>query len=160
PPARRIAMPRFETVTDLAGPVGRVWEFLCRPANLVLVSPPEMHLRLVEGPEQLYLGARMTIAGRRWGIPQRIVSEVVAFEPNVLFVDEQREGPFRQFTHTHRLEPRSDRTRMLDRIDYEPPGGILGLILTAGRIERELQSVFEFRAQKFKELLEGGAPQA
>jgi ligand-binding SRPBCC domain-containing protein len=146
-------MPRFETVTDLACPIERVWEFLCRPANLVLVSPPELHLRLVEGPEQLSLGARITIAGRRWGIPQRIVSEVVAFEPNVLFVDEQREGPFRKFTHMHRLEPLSGGTRMLDRIDFEAPGGVLGLILTPGRIERELQSVFELRTRKFKELL-------
>jgi ligand-binding SRPBCC domain-containing protein len=150
-------MPVFESTTILACPVERVWDFLCHPANLVLVSPPEMHLRLVEGPERLHLGARITIAGRRWGIPQRIVSEVTAFEPNVRFVDEQREGPFRKFTHTHCLEPLPEGTRMLDRIEFEPPGGILGLLLGAGRIERELHAVFGVRTQKFKELLEGDA---
>jgi ligand-binding SRPBCC domain-containing protein len=153
-------MPLFETVTTLACPVERVWDFLCNPANLVAVSPPELHLRLVEGPERLHLGARLTIAGRRWGIPQRIVSEVTAFEPNVLFRDEQREGPFRKFTHTHRLEPVPEGTRMLDQIEFEPPGGVLGLILSAGHIERELRTVFAVRAQKFKELLEGRAPSA
>ena len=51
------------------------------------------YVPLVEGPEQLSLGSRITVQGRRWGIPQRIVSEVTAFEPNVRFVDEQRQGP-------------------------------------------------------------------
>ncbi len=146
-------MPQFEWLTELSRPAADVFAFLCRPANLVQVSPPEFHMRLVEGPEQLQLGSLVTIQGRRWGFPQRIVSEITALEPNVLLRDEQRQGPFGKWIHTHRLEPLPDGTRMIDHIEFEAPGGLLGLVLTARRIENDLQRIFAYRAAKFRELL-------
>jgi ligand-binding SRPBCC domain-containing protein len=143
----------FENVTYLARPVEEVFDFLCNPANLIRVTPPELHMRLVDGPPRLELGSRITLQGRRWGIPQRIVSEVTALEPNVLLQDEQREGPFGKWVHTHRLEPAPEGTRMTDRIEFTAPGGLLGLVLTERRIEQDLEQVFAYRAQKFKEIL-------
>lgn len=147
-------MPTFEAVTDLACPVDRVWRFLCRPANVVCVSPPELHIRLLEGPDELELGARFVVQVRRFGISQRVVSEVTRYEPGVLFTDEQIQGPFGKFAHTHVLEEHNGGTRMTDRIEYEAPGGILGLVLTAGRIENDLKWMFEYRTQKMKETLD------
>jgi hypothetical protein len=37
-----------------------------------------LHLKVEEGPEVLQLGSRVTVRGRRWGIPQRVVSEVTS----------------------------------------------------------------------------------
>jgi ligand-binding SRPBCC domain-containing protein len=147
-------MPVFETITVLTCPVERVWDFLSRPANLVAVSPPELHMRLVDGPEVLTLGARITAQGRRWGISQTITSEVTAFTPPVQFVDEQRQGPFGKFVHTHTLEALPEGTRMTDRIEFEGPGGLLGLVLNAARIREDLERVFEYRAKRFREWLE------
>jgi ligand-binding SRPBCC domain-containing protein len=150
-------MPVFETVSVLACPVERVWEFLCRPANLVAVSPLELHMRLVDGPEVLTLGARITVQGRRWGISQKITSEVTTFTPPVKFVDEQRQGPFGKFVHTHTLEAVPEGTCMTDRVEFEAPGGLLGLVLGADRIREDLERVFEYRAKRFRELLETGS---
>lgn len=146
-------MPVFTTDTVLACPVEAVWDFLIHPANMLRVSPAG--LSLVDGPDTLHLGARFTVLAQRWGISRRITSEVTEFEPGVLMVDEQREGPFGKWRHQHRLAPEPGGTRMTDDIEFEPPGGLLGFVVTARRIEEELRSAFAFRAERFRELLAG-----
>jgi ligand-binding SRPBCC domain-containing protein len=149
-------MPRFETAETVAAALSQVFDFFSRPANLLRVSPPELHFQLLSGPEQLHLGARVTLQGRRWGVSQRLVNEVTVWEPETRFVDEQREGPFRRWTHTHRLETISaGGTRIIDSIDYEPPGGLLGMVVTAAAIERDLKWLFEYRQKRLAELLRG-----
>jgi ligand-binding SRPBCC domain-containing protein len=147
-------MPVVEHVTELRCPPATIFEFLSHPANLLKVSPPEMHLKIVAAPERVAVGARVTVKARRWGISRSMTSEVTALEPAALMVDEQREGPFGRFVHTHRMEPTPTGTRMTDRVDFEPPGGLLGLVLTAGRVERELREMFAHRDRRFRELLE------
>jgi ligand-binding SRPBCC domain-containing protein len=147
-------MPCFESTVSLPVPQASVFAALCRPAVLVQLAPPEMHLQVETGPDELTLGSRLTLRGRRWGVPQRVVSEVIAFEPDTLLVLEQRQGPFRRWTHSQRVESRGhDGTRLIERVEYEPPGGLLGLTVTAAFLERELTSLFAFRRQKLAELL-------
>jgi ligand-binding SRPBCC domain-containing protein len=148
-------MPHFDAEQTVPRPPAEVFDFFLDPANLVRVSPPELHMRLVEAPSRLQLGSVIVLRGRRWGIPQRVVSEVTALEPGVSFVDSQRQGPFARWVHTHRFEPTDGGTRILDHIEYEPPGGLLGLIVKAHTIERDLQWVYGYRSQKLKELLGG-----
>jgi ligand-binding SRPBCC domain-containing protein len=146
-------MPHFESVIHLLRPVPEVFEFFCRPTNLLQVTSPDLNLRLVEGPERLQLGSRLTLEARRWGIPQRIITEVTVFEPDVRIVDEQRQGPFRKWVHSHRFEALGAGTKVTEHIDFEPPGGMLGLMVTAAVIERGLRQVFAYRDQKLAELL-------
>ena len=142
-------MPRFEMVENLTAPLSRVFDFFSRPANLLKISPPELHFQLESAPEQLQLGARIALRGRRWGLSQRFVNEVTIWEPELRFVDEQREGPFKKWTHTHAFEALPDGgTRLTDRIDYETPGGMLGFVLTAAAVERDLKWIFGYRRDK------------
>src|SRR5262249_41163054 len=136
-----------------------VFDFFVRPANLLAASPPELHLRLDEAPERLCLGARVVVRGRRWGVPHRAVTEVTLFEPGVVFVEEQRDGPFRRWVPTPRFEGAGGGGRVPDRIDFEPPGGILGLTVTAGFVPRDLEWAFEYRKKRLSEML-GGPPVA
>ena len=150
-------MPHFESTTTLLRPIAEVFDFLTLPANLLEVTPPEFNARLVEAPERLHLGAHVVVQARRWGFAQRMVSEVTVFEPNRLLVDEQREGPFPKWKHTHLLEAVPDGTRMTDHIEFEAPGGMLGFLLTPQTILSELQEMFAYREYRFKELLGGKA---
>lgn len=147
-------MPMFEAVTVLGCSPQEVFDFLARPANLALVSPPKLHLKLLDGPERMRLGSRMTAQGNKFGIPQSITSEVTAFEEGVAFTDTQVSGPFGTFVHTHRVEPAPKGTIMTDTIDYATPGGLIGLYLTNDRIRRDLEELVAYRTQRFKELLE------
>jgi ligand-binding SRPBCC domain-containing protein len=146
-------MPVFERTLTFPRPVAEVFEFFLRPANLLRVSPPELHLTLVDPPERLQLGSRVTLKGRRWGIPQRITSEVIKLEANVLFMDEQRSGPFRKWLHTHRFTQVPEGTQVQDTIDFEAPGGLLGLVVTESFILKDLGKVFAYRAERLRELL-------
>ena len=150
-------MPIFEASEFYPHPIDTVFLFLRSPANLVAISPPDFHLRVIEGPELVELGSRVVLQGRRWGISQRVVSLITVFKPPVRFTDSQVEGPFRKWDHTHRFEAVAGATRVSDDIEYEPPGGMLGLVVTAARIESDLGRVFEYRAKKLAELLGGGA---
>ena len=152
-------MPLFESSQIFARPSAEVFDFFSRPANLLAASPPELHLRLDEAPERLGPGARVTVRGRRWGVPHRIVTEVTAFEPGVLFVEEQRLGPFRRWVHTHRFDVVADGTRVSETIDFEPPGGLLGLTVTAASVLRDLEWAFAYRKKRLEELL-GPAPRS
>ena len=150
-------MPVFEAETVLACPPAAVFGFLARPANLLLVSPPELHLTLIDGPPRLSRGARITVRGRKFGLPLTATHEVTAFEEGVQFTDAQVQGPFGKFVHTHRVEPAPAGTRLRDRIEYEAPGGLASLFLTNDRIRKDLEALAAYRGKRFKELLEGDA---
>jgi ligand-binding SRPBCC domain-containing protein len=147
-------MPRFERTLRLSRPAAEVFDFFADPANMVRVSPPELHMSLEEGPKRLALGSRIAIKVRRWGIPQRVVSEVTVFEPGVRFVDEQRQGPFGKWVHEHRFEAAPEGCVLHDVIDFEPPGGLMGLLVTANWVQKDLEWVFSCRDKKLRELLE------
>jgi ligand-binding SRPBCC domain-containing protein len=145
-------MPRFQAVIQIPRPVAEVFEFLRRPASLPGLAPPELHLRVEDAPERLELGSRLTMLAWRYGIPQRSVHEITALEPNRLLVEEQREGLFRRWVHTQRFEEVPGGTKVTHEIDFETPGGLLGLMATPGLIERDLRWIFDHREQKVREL--------
>jgi ligand-binding SRPBCC domain-containing protein len=147
-------MPLFKATTELDCSAEALFDFLSRPANVLKISPEEWHLHIVEAPDQCRLGSQITVQARRWGVPQKFVSKITAFEPHVLMTDELLHGPFRKFVHEHRLEALGQKVRMLERIDFEPPGGLLGIVMTASRIQHDLAGLHEYRLRKFKELLE------
>ena len=150
-------MPVAEHATLLSSSPLEVFDFLSRPGNLIEVMPPDYRPTLVDAPERLFHGARLTLEIHGWGFRQRLVSEITAFQPNALLVDEQREGPLRKWLHRHMLEPAGTGTRMLDQIEFEPPGGLLGLVLSSDRIASELREVLCYRSKRFQELL--GSPE-
>ena len=146
-------MGRFETEITLQRPIEEVFDFFLRPANLLLVSPPELQLHLVEAPELLQFGSRIILQSRRMGMPQRLVSQITALETNARIVDEQREGPLRKWAQSQQFEGVPEGTRVTFRIDYEPPGGMLGFIVTAAAIDKELRWLFGYRIAKLQEIL-------
>jgi ligand-binding SRPBCC domain-containing protein len=146
-------MPQLRNCLEVALPVPDVFGFFLRPANVLALSPPELRLELTEGPELMQFGTRLTWKGRRWGIAYRIVTEVVALEANALIVEEQQQGPLRKWRHVRRFEPIPQGTRLTEEIDFEPPGGLLGLTVTARTIEQELETAFAHRAAKLPQLL-------
>jgi ligand-binding SRPBCC domain-containing protein len=152
-------MPTVQSTVDLNAVAGRVFAVLLRPENLVRLAPPDLGFRLLEAPEALTVGARVAIGLRRWGVTLRLETEVTTLEADRLLVEEQRRGPFRRWTVTRRLEPLADGgTRLSDAVDFEPPGGVLGLALRAGTIERDLAWLFEHRREALAEMLREGPP--
>jgi ligand-binding SRPBCC domain-containing protein len=86
-----------------------------------------------------------------------MATEVVVLEEGQRIVEEQRQGPFRAWRHERRFTALSaGETEVSERIDYEPPGGLLGLVLTAARIEADLERAYRERLGRITAML-GGA---
>jgi ligand-binding SRPBCC domain-containing protein len=147
-------MPTHESVVILPAAPAQVFALLRRPAVLVQLALPEMRMQVESGPDELVCGSELTLCGRRWGMTHRVVSAVTACEPDTLLILEQRRGPFRKWLHTSRLTAMEDGgTRLVEIVDYERPGGLLGLTITAARVESELEALFTHRRQRLLEML-------
>ena len=151
-------MPRFEASGCFAATPDQAFALFRRPAERVRLAPPDLHLRLVEGPAELKLGSLLTVSVRRWGVTQRMTTEITAFEEGRLIVEEQRQGPFRAWKQTQWFAPADGGVRITDVIEYEPPGGMLGHLATAEAIGRELERAFAHRRERLAELLGASSP--
>ncbi len=152
-------MPRFEQSEYYATTPAQAFALFRRTAERLRFAPPDLHLQLVEGPAEVRLGSRLTVKGRRWGVTQRMESEITAFEEDALIVEEQRRGPFRSWKQTQRFEPTAEGgVRITDVIEYEPPGGVLGRLATAEAIRRELERGMAHRRGRLTRLLGGASP--
>jgi ligand-binding SRPBCC domain-containing protein len=125
-----------------------VFAFFRRPVDVVAVAPGEAGLRLVEGPEEITIGAQVTAEMRRWGVTQQIVTEVTELVEPSLIVEEQRQGPLRRWRVERVFSEVDGQTELVETIDYETPGGLLGLAMTPAVVERELRQAFEGRVQR------------
>ena len=143
-------MPIFTNQVLLACSPAEVFEFLRVPANRLHLAPPEVSLELVEGPALLDLGSRTTWKTRRLGVSQSLVLEVTQCVPPGRLVEEQRQGPFRRWVQTLLCHPHDEGTLMEDVIDFEPPGGVLGLLMTAAKIEEMLAHAFAWRDRELR----------
>jgi hypothetical protein len=79
------------------------------------------------------------------GIPVHWQTEICAWNPPYFFVDEQIKGPYREWRHTHRFEAHGSRTMMTDEVQYALPFGVLGRIVHALKVRRDVIRIFDYR---------------
>jgi ligand-binding SRPBCC domain-containing protein len=132
-----------------------VFGVFSRTANRIRMIPEALHSQLLAEPDRLQKGSRIAIRLRRYGLAQTIELEVTDFNPETSFTEKQIRGPFRSWTHNYRFEPTGEGATLLtETIDYEPPGGLLGLQVTAATIERDLRELYELREPLLRQLLD------
>lgn len=149
-------MPIFRHEVVLNRPPQDVFEFLCTTANRIRLLPPDT-LEFVSGPPVLDAGVQTTWKMRRYGLSQTIVQKVTACEAPTRLVEEQVQGPLQKCEATTTCMPCAEGTRLLDVIDFAPPGGMLGLLLTSAKIGAMLAESFAWRDQQLRELLESSS---
>lgn len=129
--------------------IDEAWRFFSDPANLALITPPEMGFDIVTPTtESMYAG--MIIAFRvrpLFGIPTEWVTEITHVREPHFFVDEQRIGPYRFWHHQHRFREVSSGVEVEDIVHYALPFGFLGRILDKLLVRRKVESIFEYRTK-------------
>ena len=65
---------------------------------------------------------------------------------------QQKQGPLKRWIHTNHFEPTDTGTKIIEKIEYDPPGGLLGFVVTADAIRKELEKLLAFREKKLKEI--------
>lgn len=140
--------------TIVRRPLDETFAFFSRAEELEGITPPWLGFRiLTPTPFPMEVGTRIDYRLRLRGIPLRWQSEITAWEPRELFVDEQRRGPFRLWRHLHRFRAVPGGTLVEDDVEYAVPGGS---IVDRLFVAPELGKIFSFRQQRIRELLGSG----
>ncbi|HUR80065.1 MAG TPA: SRPBCC family protein [Thermoanaerobaculia bacterium] len=96
------------------------------------------------------LGEEVTWRGRHFGVWQHFTSRITAFDRPRSFQDSMTRGAFASFVHDHLFAADGDVTRMIDRLAFAAPFGILGRAVEKLVLRRYLTRLLEARAVVIK----------
>lgn len=149
---------RFRAVSLLPHAPGVVDAYHDRPGALTRLTPPWERVRVERieiggsagGDSALTDGTRVTLGVRvAPGVRLRWVAEHAERVVGRGFVDTQVRGPFALWRHAHRFEDAEvagvSGCRLVDEIEYAPPGGLVGRVLGGGAVRKKLERMFAYR---------------
>jgi ligand-binding SRPBCC domain-containing protein len=143
----------FRTRLELPLARERLFPFFADAANLLVLTPPELHCRLVT-PQPIVMaeGTLIRYRLRLLGVPFEWLTRISLWNPPQEFVDEQVEGPYQMWMHKHLFVETSEGTRMHDAVTYELPFYPVGE-LAAPLVRLQVRRIFAFRARALKRVL-------
>ena len=146
-------MPQFESRIPLNASPEQVFDYILRPANLQAIAPPETQFVFVQPPAVIELGSRLTCKVQAYGVIQQLSYEIVEFAAPERIREKMVEGPLKLWLHDYIVEPNAvGGVTLVNRIEFEPPGGMMGLIVNASRIMEALEDGFHYRGKALKKV--------
>lgn len=110
--------------------------------------PPWEDVRVVDRGEGLRVGSRVVLESRLGPVSVRWVAEHVDYAAGRRFVDVQRFGPFKHWTHTHQFEDAASGSVIRDEVEYELPAGRLGDWIGSRYVRTWLDRLFAYRHRR------------
>lgn len=137
---------KFTFRTPMPVSADELYAWHARPGAFERLNPSFDPVEVEERTGGLEVGARTVIRMKVGPVPQRWVAEHTAHEPGRMFRDEQLDGPFRKWVHTHRFEPKPDGTsELVDELEVELPLGGLGSLFAGGFTKSTVERMFAYR---------------
>jgi hypothetical protein len=150
----------FEFASNLKAEPKKVMTFHLDPNNIARVSPWWIQILDIESPERIVQGSNIRLKVRSLGLPQSwevTVAEVVDFSGSpakASLLDVAEKGPFPYWRHLHEFWAAPDGTTgLVDRIEFLPPGGVLGT-LALPLIRRFFEILFRARHAATRKIFE------
>lgn len=106
------------------------------------------------GDAHLGLGDQVNFTARHFGLRWHMTSRVTEHDSPRRFVDEQVRGPFQAMRHEHSFEQNGSGTRMVDRVDFAAPIGLIGKAAERLWLRRYLRRLIQDRGQHLKAMAE------
>jgi ligand-binding SRPBCC domain-containing protein len=149
----------FECITSIAAPIEAVFG-LALSIDAHVASMRSSREQAVAGVTTGEIGLGEEVTWRAWhfGVRWTMTNRITELDPPNSFVDEQVQGPFAAFRHTHIFEPSGTSTTMLDKVVFSAPFGPLGGAAEKVLLGRYLRSLIETRNVFLRDSL--GPPQA
>ncbi len=150
-------MMRFVKETRIAAPPNVVFSFHESPGAFQRLTPPWERVQVIEGGNSLKPGQRVVLF--TWLGPFRLrwIAEHTEYEPGRMFADRQVEGPFASWYHRHYfLDDGQGGTLLRDEVEYDPPLGMVGRLLSGGLLESKLRKMFDYRHETTRHIVETG----
>lgn len=149
-------MPVFEARIEIKSPLETVFGFLIQPEKVAALGPMEIPFRIISAPQELSMGSQFEFELTAAGLPQTFVHEIIEFIEPTRFVERQVRGPLGKFIHEHNFREAGDGVvEVHDRIEFAPPGGMAGFLVTEARIRQSLDQSIGHRLRQLKRVLEG-----
>lgn len=146
---------RLRTLQELPLPIDEVFAFFADAGNLERITPPELNFRILTPvPLAVAQGTFIDYRLHLFGLPFSWKTEITCWDPPHQFVDEQRQGPYRQWIHRHRFSAAPGGTLMEDEVLYQLPLAPLGE-LTLPLIRLQLGRIFNYRKVAIRSILGG-----
>jgi ligand-binding SRPBCC domain-containing protein len=146
---------RYRFTDDQWLPVApeELFPFFMQPTNLSRIMGDAMQVTVLHTThDPLEAGAVIRYRFRQNGLPLSWTSRIVECVPPLYFVDEQVEGPFRYWRHTHRLVAEKGGTRVVDDLELEVPLGWLGRLAWPLVVRPNLRRTFNQRKRAMEAL--------
>lgn len=128
-------------------PIDEAWRFFSDPSNLSEITPPWLNLKPTSRlPRAMHPGLIVTYdVAPLPGARVHWVTEITHVVEGVLFVDEQRAGPYRFWHHQHHFKEVPGGTEIHDIVHYALPLGPLGDLIGRRAVKRRVDAIFRFR---------------
>jgi ligand-binding SRPBCC domain-containing protein len=132
----------------------QIFPFFERPENLALITPPQLEFRLLTpSPVKMEQGRVIDYTIRLFGIPVRWRSLISHYDPPHCFVDEQLQGPYSFWHHTHRFLERGSGTLLCDEVRFAMPLYLpppIGALMHEAYLGPMLKLIFDYRRDLFE----------
>ncbi len=130
-----------------------LFEFHMDSNNITKITPPNIKVELLNEDTKTHEGKIVKIKTTKFFIPTYWEVKIEKLDkPNIL-VDVAIKSPFKYWKHQHIFSQKDSMCELKDIIEYEMPFGILGKLIEP-LIEYDIKTMFEFRHQQTKILLE------
>ena len=128
-------MASFEASVQLTTTADEIFEFLIDTENILKISPPDTGLAFTNKPDKLFQGAILDFQIQAFGQVQEGSHEIIEFNSPEFYIEKQITGPLKSFLHEHRIVVDADnQVTVIDRLEFEPPGGLLGFLITESKL--------------------------
>jgi len=128
-------------------PLRDVFKLFERPENLALITPPAMKFKIfTPRPIEKRCGTVVDYSVRILGISVHWRMMITDYQPPYSFIDVQLKGPYTFWHHTHTFDECSNGTMIIDEVRYVLPFGIIGRLVHALFVKRQIHRIFDYRA--------------
>ncbi len=132
-------------------PITEVFKFFENPNNLEIITPPNLRFEILTNcPKAIFNNLIIDYRIKLFKISFNWKTKIILYNPPLMFIDEQLNGPYKNWVHTHTFKECNGGTIINDDIEYVVPFGMLGLIVNSIWIKHELNRIFEYRKKIIK----------
>jgi ligand-binding SRPBCC domain-containing protein len=139
----------LERQTVIDQPIDIVFSFFSDASNLEVLTPLWLNFNILTVlPIKMKAGAQINYKLKLHGIPVKWQSDITKWDPPNKFVDEQTQGPYTKWVHTHEFTETPQGILIKDRVEYQVPGGFISNFLY---VRNQLNQIFDYRQNKMQE---------